>query len=90
MYPNLFLELNLADLTQTKQIQLQLADCGWETAADLCQQDASEAFTFITSSLALPLYVTFRKFLPSETCSKGILLRRDYSELKRNILKEQY
>ena len=40
---------------QTKQIQLQLAACGWEEAAKLCQQDASEAFTFITGTLALPL-----------------------------------
>ncbi|KAK4691525.1 hypothetical protein P7C71_g5491, partial [Lecanoromycetidae sp. Uapishka_2] len=34
---------------------LQLADCGWKDAAELCQQDSSEAFTFITSTLALPL-----------------------------------
>ena len=40
---------------QTKQIQLQLASCGWKEAAELCQQDASEAFTFVTSTLALPL-----------------------------------
>lgn len=39
----------------TKQIQLQLSKCGWTEAAELCQQDASEAFTFITSTLALPL-----------------------------------
>ena len=39
----------------TKQIQLQLASCGWKDAAELCQQDASEAFTFITETLALPL-----------------------------------
>lgn len=44
-----------ADTEQTKQIQLQLANCGWESAADLCQQDSSEAFTFITQKLALPL-----------------------------------
>ena len=41
--------------SQTKQIQLQLANCGWEEAAKLCQQDASEAFTFITGVLDLPL-----------------------------------
>lgn len=40
---------------QTKQIQLQLAECGWKEAAELYQHDASEAFTFITSALALPL-----------------------------------
>lgn len=44
-----------ANLIQTKQVQLQLADCGWKEAAELYQQDASEAFTFITSTLALPL-----------------------------------
>lgn len=40
---------------QTKQIQLQLSNCGWKEAAKLSQQDASEAFTFITGTLALPL-----------------------------------
>ncbi|KAL9128904.1 MAG: hypothetical protein Q9217_002526 [Psora testacea] len=39
----------------TKQIQLQLASCGWKEAAEIHQQDASEAFTFITETLALPL-----------------------------------
>ncbi|CAD6582928.1 MAG: hypothetical protein ASARMPRED_001103 [Alectoria sarmentosa] len=39
----------------TKQIQLQLSSCGWREAVELRQQDASEAFTFITSTLALPL-----------------------------------
>ena len=42
-------------MLQTKQLQLQLADCGWKEAAQLCQQDASEAFSFITATLALPL-----------------------------------
>ena len=32
-----------------------MASCGWKEAAELCQQDVSEAFTFITSTLALPL-----------------------------------
>ena len=32
-----------------------MAECGWKEAAELCQQDASEAFTFITETLALPL-----------------------------------
>lgn len=41
--------------TQTKQIQLQLANCGWSEAKEVRQQDASEAFTFITETLALPL-----------------------------------
>lgn len=36
-------------------LQEELKNCGWEEAADLCQQDASEAFTFITGKLELPL-----------------------------------
>jgi hypothetical protein len=40
---------------QTKHIQDALAECGWEDAANLQQQDASEAFTFITGTLELPL-----------------------------------
>lgn len=32
-----------------------MAGCGWEDAAKLRQQDASEAFTFITEKLELPL-----------------------------------
>lgn len=39
----------------TKFIQESLAECGWQEAATLCQQDASEAFTFITGQLDLPL-----------------------------------
>lgn len=40
---------------QTKHVQEALAECGWEDAANLRQQDASEAFTFITEKLELPL-----------------------------------
>jgi hypothetical protein len=36
-------------------LQDALAECGWEGAARLHQQDASEAFTFITEKLELPL-----------------------------------
>lgn len=36
-------------------IQTALSECGWEDAAELRQQDASEAFTFITGKLELPL-----------------------------------
>ncbi|KAJ5995020.1 hypothetical protein N7481_001997 [Penicillium waksmanii] len=39
----------------TKHIQEALAECGWPDAANLRQQDASEAFTFITGALELPL-----------------------------------
>lgn len=41
-------------LPQTKQIQIQLSHCGWKAAAEICQQDSSEAFTFITETMALP------------------------------------
>lgn len=41
--------------SQTKHLQDALAECGWEDAARVCQQDASEAFTFITGALELPL-----------------------------------
>jgi len=39
----------------TREIQQSLAECGWEDAKELQQQDASEAFTFITEKLNLPL-----------------------------------
>ena len=41
--------------TQTNNLQDTLAACGWASAAELKQQDASEAFTFITEKLQLPL-----------------------------------
>ncbi|OKO99892.1 hypothetical protein PENSUB_8109 [Penicillium subrubescens] len=46
-------KLITTDITQ--HIQESLAECGWEDAANLRQQDASEAFTFITEKLELPL-----------------------------------
>ncbi|PGH32765.1 hypothetical protein GX50_04419 [[Emmonsia] crescens] len=39
----------------TKQIQDALSQCGWHAAALSQQQDVSEAFTFITEKLNLPL-----------------------------------
>lgn len=36
-------------------MQEALSECGWPEAANLCQQDASEAFTFVTEKLELPL-----------------------------------
>ncbi|BDD62052.1 hypothetical protein MAP00_007047 [Monascus purpureus] len=39
----------------TKHLQDALAECGWEDAAKIRQQDVSEAFTFITEKLELPL-----------------------------------
>ena len=40
---------------QTEQIQETLAECGWDEARLLEQQDTSEAFVFITETLQLPL-----------------------------------
>lgn len=40
---------------QTEHLQESLSQCGWQEAAVLRQQDASEAFTFITEKLELPL-----------------------------------
>ena len=42
-------------LNQVKQLQDSLAQCGWTEAADAEQQDASEAFSFITETLDLPM-----------------------------------
>ncbi|CAL5871802.1 uncharacterized protein PFLUO_LOCUS6055 [Penicillium psychrofluorescens] len=39
----------------TKYLQNTLAECGWDAAGELRQQDVSEAFTFITGKLELPL-----------------------------------
>lgn len=47
--------LEPANYPQTKQLQEALKACGWEEAAELCQQDTSEAFGFITETLELPL-----------------------------------
>jgi hypothetical protein len=44
-----------ANCYKTQHLQQSLADCGWPDAAELRQQDASEAFTFITEKLELPL-----------------------------------
>lgn len=39
----------------TEVLQKVIAECGWSEAGELHQQDASEAFTFITGKLELPL-----------------------------------
>ncbi|KAJ5833740.1 hypothetical protein N7474_002051 [Penicillium riverlandense] len=39
----------------TKHLQNTLAECGWASAGEVRQQDVSEAFTFITGKLELPL-----------------------------------
>ena len=36
-------------------MQAALAECGWSAAAEHEQQDTSEAFSFITGQLELPL-----------------------------------
>ncbi|KAI9750573.1 MAG: hypothetical protein M4579_006402 [Chaenotheca gracillima] len=38
----------------TKNLQDAMAGCGWKEAAEIRQQDVSEAFTFITEKLKLP------------------------------------
>ncbi|KAF2993971.1 hypothetical protein E8E13_000855 [Curvularia kusanoi] len=55
LWVNLLRTGRLIKVELTKHLQDALAECGWEDAANVCQQDASEAFTFITGALELPL-----------------------------------
>jgi hypothetical protein len=55
LWVNLLRSGKLITTDITKLIQESLAECGWEDAKNLRQQDASEAFTFITEKLKLPL-----------------------------------
>lgn len=55
LWVNMLRSGRLIKTDMTKHIQDALAECGWEDAAKLQQQDASEAFTFITEKLELPL-----------------------------------
>lgn len=55
LWVNLLRTGQLIKVELTKHLQESLAKCGWEEAAEVCQQDASEAFTFITGALELPL-----------------------------------
>lgn len=55
LWVNLLRTGRLIRVDFTKHLQEALAQCGWEEAALVCQQDASEAFTFITGALDLPL-----------------------------------
>lgn len=55
LWVNLLRTGQLIKVELTKHLQDTLAACGWEEAALVCQQDASEAFTFITGALELPL-----------------------------------
>jgi hypothetical protein len=45
----------LITIDLVKHIQDALGECGWDEARLIRQQDVSEAFTFITDKLALPL-----------------------------------
>ena len=55
LWVNLLRTGKLITTDLTKHVQEALADCGWKDAAKLKQQDPSEAFTFITGQLGLPL-----------------------------------
>lgn len=55
LWVNLLRSGKLITTDITKLIQESLAECGWADAAKLRQQDASEAFIFITETLKLPL-----------------------------------
>ncbi|KAF2657457.1 cysteine proteinase [Lophiostoma macrostomum CBS 122681] len=55
LWVNLLRTGRLITVDLTKHLQDAIAQCGWEGAAEVCQQDASEAFTFITDALELPL-----------------------------------
>ncbi|PZC93293.1 Ubiquitin carboxyl-terminal hydrolase [Pyrenophora tritici-repentis] len=55
LWVNLLRSGELIKVDLTKHLQDSLAKCGWEDAAQVRQQDASEAFTFITGVLELPL-----------------------------------
>jgi hypothetical protein len=55
LWVNLLRNGKLITTDITMALQDTLAECGWLEAAELHQQDASEAFTFITGMLDLPL-----------------------------------
>lgn len=55
LWVNLLRSGKLITTDVTQLLQESLAECGWKEAAETHQQDASEAFTFITEKLELPL-----------------------------------
>ncbi|KAL8794875.1 MAG: hypothetical protein Q9195_002587 [Heterodermia aff. obscurata] len=55
IWVNLFRTGRLITADITRQLQLALAACGWKEAAESRQQDPSEAYSFITDKLALPM-----------------------------------
>ncbi|CAK3941448.1 Hypothetical predicted protein [Lecanosticta acicola] len=55
LWVNLLRTGRLITTDVTRHLQEALTECGWEDAVRLKQQDPSEAFTFITGQLELPL-----------------------------------
>ncbi|KAF2202648.1 cysteine proteinase [Delitschia confertaspora ATCC 74209] len=55
LWVNLLRSGKLITVDLMKHLQDALGKCGWEEATEVRQQDASEAFTFITGALDLPL-----------------------------------
>lgn len=55
LWVNMLRTGRLITVDVTKQVQEAMSECGWEAANQLQQQDTSEAFTFITGQLELPL-----------------------------------
>lgn len=55
LWVNLLRSGRLITTDITKHLQDALAECGWRDAANLRQQDPSEAYGFITEQLELPL-----------------------------------
>ncbi|KAI9894450.1 MAG: hypothetical protein M1814_003208 [Vezdaea aestivalis] len=55
LWVNMLRSGKLIEVDQTRHLQNALVACGWLEAGTLRQQDASEAFTFITEVLDLPL-----------------------------------
>ncbi|GAM90873.1 hypothetical protein ANO11243_089190 [Dothideomycetidae sp. 11243] len=55
LWVNMLRTGRLITIDVTKQVQAALAECGWDAANSTEQQDTSEAFSFITGQLELPL-----------------------------------
>jgi hypothetical protein len=55
LWVNMLRTGRLITVDLTEQIQHALSDCGWRDARRIRQQDPSEAFTFITGELELPM-----------------------------------
>ncbi|KAF2151298.1 cysteine proteinase [Myriangium duriaei CBS 260.36] len=55
LWVNMLRTGRLITVDVTKHVQAALAECGWEAANRTEQQDTSEAFSFITGQLEMPL-----------------------------------